>query len=157
MKKTILALAVIAIGFTSCNKKTDTDTATNDSLTKVDTTAVTEENTAPVVDAHTSQTALDWAGIYAGVLPCADCQGIQTEIALNDDNTFVVKQIYLGRSANPVEEKGTIMWHDGNIAHLKGKTINMQLKVGENQLILLDQEGKVIEGTMKDLYILKKN
>ena len=41
--------------------------------------------------------------------------------------------------------------------HLKGATVDMKLKVGENQLFVLDQDGKVIEGAMKDLYILKKN
>ena len=26
-------------------------------------------------DLHSSQNALDWAGVYEGVLPCADCPG----------------------------------------------------------------------------------
>nr|WP_297306634.1 copper resistance protein NlpE [uncultured Flavobacterium sp.] len=149
MKKMVLAVAVLAIGFASCNKKADANESTNDTLNQVDTTQV--------VDDHTSQTAVDWAGIYVGALPCADCEGIQTEIALNDDDTFVVKQTYLGKEGAPVEENGKIMWHDGTIAHLKGNTIDMKLKVGENQVFVLDQDGKEIEGAMKDLYILKKN
>ena len=32
--------------------------------------------------AHNSRNALDWAGTYEGVLPCADCPGIQTRLSL---------------------------------------------------------------------------
>jgi len=37
-----------------------------------------------------------------------------------------------------------------------GKEVNMKLKVGENQLFSLDQDGKPIDGPLKDHYILKK-
>ena len=161
MKKMILAAAIIAVGFTSCNKKAEGDAVTNDTITKTTETPQTDasthpEGTTPKPDEHTAQTSLDWAGIYAGTLPCADCEGIQTEVALNDDDTFVVKQTYLGKKET-IEDKGKIMWHDGTIAHLKGKTVDMKLKVGENQLIFLDQEGKEITGPLKDKYIFKKN
>jgi uncharacterized lipoprotein NlpE involved in copper resistance len=36
-------------------------------------------------DMHTSQTSLDWDGSYAGVVPCADCAGIETFITINED------------------------------------------------------------------------
>ncbi|HSH50375.1 MAG TPA: copper resistance protein NlpE N-terminal domain-containing protein, partial [Bacteroidales bacterium] len=29
-------------------------------------------------DMHTSEISLDWQGTYKGVLPCADCPGIET-------------------------------------------------------------------------------
>lgn len=149
MKKMILSVAVLAIGFTSCNKKAEADATTNDTLTQVDTNQV--------IDDHTSQIAVDWPGVYVGALPCADCEGIQTEVTLNSDDTFAIKQTYLGKEGAPIEDSGKIMWHGGTIVHLKGKTVDMKLKVGENQLFVLDQDGKVIEGPMKDLYILKKN
>lgn len=41
-----------------------------------------------VLDMHTSQIALDWSGIYKGVLPCADCEGIETEVTLRDYNSY---------------------------------------------------------------------
>ena len=34
---------------------------------------------------HNSMNSLDWEGIYTGLLPCADCEGIQTVIKLNRD------------------------------------------------------------------------
>ncbi|MNJ02872.1 hypothetical protein D3C73_1629870 [compost metagenome] len=49
------------------------------------------------------------------------------------------------------------MWHDnGSVVHLTGKETNIKLKVGENKLIGLDQEGKEIEGPNAHLYVYNK-
>lgn len=32
-----------------------------------------------------SMTSVDWVGSYQGILPCADCEGIKTQIVLNKD------------------------------------------------------------------------
>ncbi|GGD94473.1 copper resistance protein NlpE [Planktosalinus lacus] len=45
----------------------------------------TEMEQAP--DISTSENSLDWHGTYQGILPCADCEGIQTEVTLHDNNT----------------------------------------------------------------------
>jgi len=146
MKKIVLIAALVAVGLTSCNKKAEADSNVNDSIANTN---------QPVIDEGNSQTALDWAGTYEGVLPCADCEGIQTIITLNSDDTFTLSQKYLGKD-NVVDDKGSIMWHDGTIVHLKGTSVDMKLKVGENQLFFLDQEGKVIDGPLKEKYILTK-
>ena len=36
-----------------------------------------------ITDFHNSLNSLDWEGTYSGILPCADCAGIQTLIKLN--------------------------------------------------------------------------
>ncbi len=38
--------------------------------------------------ADNSLTSLDWAGTYQGILPCADCPGIKTQLVLNSDMTY---------------------------------------------------------------------
>ena len=53
-------------------------------------------NDQEVVDMHTSETALDWAGTYEGTMPCADCEGIETVVELRDDNTFTATYNYVG-------------------------------------------------------------
>ena len=35
-----------------------------------------------------SATSLDWEGVYRGVVPCADCEGIVTTITLRRDGTL---------------------------------------------------------------------
>ena len=38
------------------------------------------------------------AGIYQGLLPCADCAGIQTTLYLFPDSTFEETMLYLGKT-----------------------------------------------------------
>ncbi|MEX0996035.1 MAG: copper resistance protein NlpE [Flavobacteriaceae bacterium] len=113
-----------------------------------------------VPDMHTSQIALDWQGTYSGILPCADCEGIEIEVTLNEDNTFAVKRLYLGKDDKYVEEAGTFEWtEDGNniVLDEKVKGSPTLFKVGENYLMHLNQEGKIIEGELADKYMLQKN
>jgi copper homeostasis protein (lipoprotein) len=42
-------------------------------------------------------TSIDWAGNYQGILPCADCEGIKTQILLNKDLSYVLETQYLGK------------------------------------------------------------
>lgn len=128
----------------------------NKQLESKDTSESSITDSGLVDTTHTSKNSLDWNGTYSGVIPCADCPGIETTIILNSDETFSYKGIYLERDTK-VEDTGKFMWHDhGSIVHLMGKDVNMKFKVGENQLISLDQEGNPIEGPLKDNYILKK-
>lgn len=40
-------------------------------------------------------------GIYLGVLPCADCQGMRYRLHLRPDRAFVLETQYLGKDAGP--------------------------------------------------------
>ena len=62
------------------------------------------------IDMHTSETALDWEGTYTGTLPCADCEGIKVTITLNKDQTFVSKDIYLGKEDGNTDSRGYFKW-----------------------------------------------
>lgn len=112
-----------------------------------------------VKDSHNSKTALDWSGIYKGITPCADCEGIETLIRLNKDMTFVIQTKYLGKGDGKVfEDKGTFVWDKkGESISLSGlKERPWQYKVGENKLIQLDMQGKQISGSLAENYILTK-
>jgi uncharacterized lipoprotein NlpE involved in copper resistance len=108
---------------------------------------------------HTSQISLDWTGTYQGVLPCADCPGIETTITLFDNNTFILQMKYLGEDPNKVfEQMGRFKWNSKGSAiqlHLDPKTTN-HYKVGENYLQQLDIEGNIIQGGLSEHYILEK-
>jgi heat shock protein HslJ len=112
-----------------------------------------------LIDSHNSQNSLDWAGTYKGITPCADCEGIETKVILNKDLTFVIQTKYLGKGdAKVFEEKGSFTWDKtGGIVLLQGlKGIPSQYKVGENRLIQLDMEGKVITGPLAEKQVLLK-
>lgn len=114
----------------------------------------------PVIDNHTSQNSVDWAGTYSGMLPCADCDGIETTLELTNDNEFILRQRYEGKSDEVFEEKGMFEWNES------GSEISLyiedeepkfhQYKVGENKLFKLDSEGNRIEGELSEFYILTK-
>jgi heat shock protein HslJ/uncharacterized lipoprotein NlpE involved in copper resistance len=106
-----------------------------------------------------SQTSLDWPGVYRGVLPCADCEGIETEIILNADLTYVVSSTYLGKNNNVIKENGNFKWDEaGAKITLENatSTATNQYLVGENMLFKLDAGGNRIEGDLKEKYQLKK-
>lgn len=112
-----------------------------------------------LIDAHNSQTALDWQGTYKGIMPCADCEGIETELILTKDLTFVIQTKYLGKGeAKVFEEKGNFIWDKtgGSISLLGLKGRPSQYKVGENKLIQLDMQGNSITGQLAEKYVLIK-
>ncbi len=106
-------------------------------------------------EADKSRTSLDWAGIYQGILPCADCPGIKTQLVLNKNMTYKIQTHYLERGAG-VETEGKFSWNkDGNIITLDSN-YNQKYMVGENRLFSLDGEGKRITGDLADRFILEK-
>ncbi len=115
-------------------------------------------NTA-FVDEHTAQNSLDWSGQYYGVLPCADCEGIETILTLNQDYTFILTSKYLTtQPSDVVTEKGKFSWKNNNIIleGIKGVDSFPSFKVEEQQVKYLDSEGNVIDGKLAHFYILKK-
>ncbi len=148
MKLTALFFCFATVSLTACNQTQKSDQ-------HIGTDSSTPE-TSIMDTVHTSQNSLDWAGSYEATIPCADCEGIKTNITLKKDNTFAITSEYINKNTK-IEDAGKIMWHDnGSVVHLTGKETNMKLKVGENRLISLDQEGHEIDGPNAHLYVYNK-
>lgn len=126
---------------------------------KTNHTNTTESDTTSAVipDSHNSRNSLDWEGRYTGVFPCADCEGIETTVVLIED-TFSLRQIYLGTGVEPFEESGNFKWTDdgGSIILHTSRSGDKRFKVGENFLFLLDEEGNEPEGVLAEHYKLAK-
>ena len=112
------------------------------------------------LDGHNAQNSLDWQGTYSGVLPCADCEGIETELKLNNDQTYSLTSKYLdGENSGTDTLTGTFIWK-GNNVQLERKIKDIRpdvFKVEENQVKQLDLEGKEVTGELANASILKKN
>ena len=121
-------------------------------------TATATDSVPLVADGHDARNSLDVNGIYQGLLPCADCEGIETRIELMADNRYVQQARYLGKKDAPLfETKGGWEWENGSIIRLVAETKDsIQFFVGENKLIQLDQQGKRIEGALAEKYVLTK-
>lgn len=108
----------------------------------------------------TSRNALDWQGTYYGILPCADCPGIQTMIHLNDDNTFVMATSHLDRDGSGQRKSGTFTWDRSGsriTLDVPGASTKPVYKVGENRLISLALDGSEITGQLASQYVLTKD
>ena len=141
MRKLLLVFVVVAclLSF-KCNSKT----ANGKSVT-----AGTPDNSA---------NSLDWKGTYKGILPCAVCQGLVTELTLNGDNTYNLKTTYLGRDSIGTKEIGNFYWskEGGIITLANGKNRPGKYLVGENKITQLDMNGSKITGALADNYVLTK-
>ncbi|ENV36579.1 NlpE N-terminal domain protein [Acinetobacter sp. COS3] len=151
MKKSIIALSLASIFLVACSK---TDNKNNQEQ------APTATSEAVAVDsAHTAENSLDWNGTYKGVLPCADCEGIETELELNADKTYELKETYLGKGdGKAFESKGSFQFDANNtsVIELDKTGDNRKYFVAEGYLKALDMEGNEITGDLAEKYELKK-
>lgn len=107
-------------------------------------------------DMHNSKNSLDWAGVYNGILPCADCEGIQTTLELKNDGSYRIQSKYLGKNEkeNTFSTSGKFTWDkNGQIITLENGN---KYFVGENNLTQLDREGNKVTGSLAGHYILNK-
>lgn len=154
MKKSLITISLVSIFLVACNKA-ETPKAEEQSSP-----ATTAEVASEVVDsAHTAENSLDWNGTYKGALPCADCEGIRTELELNLDKTYELKETYLGKGdGKAFESKGKFTFDskNGSIIELDKTGDNRKYFVAEGYLKALDTEGKEITGELAEKYELKK-
>jgi uncharacterized lipoprotein NlpE involved in copper resistance len=156
MKKTPLLTIAAATLLFGCQNRSEQTIGALKTLDSSVETAVP----APAADTvHNSQNSIDWDGSYKGILPYADCNGIETELILKKDMTYTRLTTYLGRPNAMVGElSGKFTWNKENsIIDLEGVEDGPnQFKVGENTLTQLDIKGKEVKGADADKYILRK-
>jgi uncharacterized lipoprotein NlpE involved in copper resistance len=102
----------------------------------------------------------NWAGVYTGVTPAADAEGIDVKIALNADETYSLEYRYVGKDGESFTNTGKFGWNpEKNTVILEQERegdFPKYYKLGENALIQLDLEGNAITGEFADKYVLKK-
>ena len=147
--KTRIVFLTILVGLLvgSCKKsaqKEDQQSPEGDSITVIQ----------PIDTVHTSQNSIDWEGEYKGIMPCEDCDGVETALMLNFDYTFTQSVTYIGKGG-PYLTKGTFSCDEtGFIGTLKFEDGSLaQYLVGEGTISLLDMDGSPLEG---DEYVLRK-
>lgn len=156
MKRHFIFYSIITIGLCVYSCKDNKNVAVEtDAQTPVSVTTTTEK--IPLGD--TSENALDWNGQYKGMLPCADCEGIETVLTLKSTGNYTRSVVYKGKSEDRIIDTGAFSWDaSGSIITLSLKDDGTQsYKVGENQLWHLDQNGERITGDLENMYILYKN
>ena len=100
-----------------------------------------------------------YAGEYCGDIPNADGTA-KTRLVLNADGTFKLTELFSRAEAKPLSTTGywTEETDHAEVISLTENNIEIykKFKTEEKQLRQLTEEGEVIEGKMKDPYLLKK-
>jgi copper homeostasis protein (lipoprotein) len=138
MKKIIVFFFILSI--ISCNKQNNTEEKVNE----------------PSVS--NSKNSIDYIGTYKGILPCADCEGLETEIVINENETYRIKTRYQGKGNKYFIKKGNFTWDKKGIIIILSNVENAPkyYLVGKNTLTQLDLEGQKISGSLANDYILSK-
>ncbi|MDR1876871.1 MAG: copper resistance protein NlpE [Flavobacteriaceae bacterium] len=145
MIKKIFLVAFITVLTIGCDKKQAQNIEKSQGVV-TDSTAGT----------HNAQNSSDITGTYKGIMPCADCAGIETQITLENNNNYTLTTRYLGKGEEkPFESKGKYTWND-----TKDRIIldadKIEYKVEEGKLIHLDEDGNIITGELAPYYVLVK-
>lgn len=120
--------------------------------------AKTEPSSPTKPNVISAKQTLDYLGVYKGVLPCADCEGIETLLELQDTIRFVLTTRFLGKSDTPFVVRGTYGWNanETQIQLDNQKGGPYAYAVLEGVLQQLDLQGKPIIGDLASRYRLTK-
>lgn len=163
MNQKLLAIACIGLfAVAACKKSEPVETAAPEPAA-----VPVEQAPAPVaVESEAARSAADvpfdtkgFAGRFVGMLPCADCPGIDTRITLNADGTFELLETYQDRKVKttPVDGTWTVEADDKHIRldpNTKAENDRLYEILSNDEIRPLDQEGKHIEGDLP--YNLKR-
>ncbi len=144
MKKILLLIAVPFL-LTSCNRNPENVTVVYDTIPTNDTT-----------DFHIIEESSQF---FSGVLPCADCKGILTEITLNSDSlTYHIQQTYQGKDTGDTILTGTgsyvrnLSAGDASIIYQLNASRPDDVRYfkakGDSALIMLDKQQKEIKSSL---------
>ena len=108
-----------------------------------------------VNDMHNAENALDYEGTYKGVLPAADCPGIETTLTLNPDKTFALHSVYIDKNSS-FDEKGTYTVEEDLLTLQEEGGELSYYSIEEKRLRKLDMEKQKITGELAEHYVLEK-
>lgn len=82
------------------------------------------------------------AGHYQGILPCVDCEGIETKLFLREDSTFILLEKYSGKESVSMASFGAWRIRENRLLlDAPGESHN-SFRVSAGRLGLVDEEGK---------------
>lgn len=166
-KIVLIGVMVVMAGLMSCQNQA-AGNAEAEAVPDSATTAVTATDTSSVMgttDTSAGQSSIvsdapltNFTGVYTGVLPCADCEGIETQLTLNDSKTYSISRKYLGKDDDrPFVSNGRWEWMSNNAMKLNDPSGPPTLiYVMEGKVLMLDRSGNRIMGDMADKYYLYK-
>jgi len=117
-----------------------------------------KEWATPYVDKeHNAENSLDWNGTYRGVLPCADCRGIETILTLHSNHTYALTRSHLPKAGKSFSRQGKFRFDaTGSKVTLDGVKGDAEFFVSEGYVRQLGPDGKPYAGKFAERYTLRK-
>ncbi|MFV0470448.1 MAG: copper resistance protein NlpE [Paludibacteraceae bacterium] len=146
MKIRILYIFILIIALGSCiknhdNKEKGSNNTASDSIIATGNEGIEKEQ---------------WVGDYRGLLPCADCQGIDMLLSLNEDTTYFLKMEYIGKG-EPFVDKGFFEWNsDRTKIVIESEEGKQEFLIGDAALTMLNSKGKIDKGELETSFVLTK-
>ena len=116
--------------------------------------AASADGATPVPDMHTAETSLDYTGTYTGVLPAADCPGIEVRLTLGDDGRYTLDEQYIDRDTR-FHTAGRYTVRE-NLLTLDGADGATYYRIEEHRQRMLTPERQPDTGELADRYVLTK-
>lgn len=123
--------------------------------TKTNKEADIDCTTAEIVNMHNAEASFDCEGTYKGVLPAADCPGIETTLTLNSNKTYILHSVYIDKDSS-FDEKGTYTFEDNLLTLQESNGDIFYYRVEENKIRLLTDDKQEVTGALAEHYILNK-
>ena len=79
-------------------------------------------------------------GTWRGVIPCADCPGINYNLTLKSDNSFEETLIYQDRSAQPLTRTGAWKFNNGLLELDDPNEAYYKFSLTDGELLILDKK-----------------
>nr|AKN37011.1 Lipoprotein [Vibrio cyclitrophicus]AKN38281.1 hypothetical protein [Vibrio splendidus] len=160
MKKCLLILSFTATVLTGCKYEFVKPPPQKYKPTVQEETVITEpklETEVMIDNTHNAQNSLDWNGTYRGIVPCADCDGLEINVTLNTNGSYSLDQAYLGKGEERHYSEGSFNWDkSGRVITLNDEKESNQYFVAENELIKLDSNGQHMTDDVGNQYKLLK-
>lgn len=96
-------------------------------------------------------------GIWLGMLPCADCEGIDYQLNLKNDYTFKQKSVYKGKAEEIFIDEGRWGFVSDSVITISGTDDYKMFLIQQNHLVMLDQGGNKTESSFEEKYQLHKD
>ena len=160
MNITRIIILGLVVSLSACHSSDEKVAAANtDTIAAMKMATDSNMITAAIDSNRTAASSAELQGTYKGVLPCADCEGIQTAIMLHADNTYMISAKLLGKKdSKEMNSEGKFVWIDGTHIQLEGlKDAPSKFLIGENKITQLGTTGNIIQGASAEKYILTRN
>lgn len=96
-----------------------------------------------------------WAGYYYGVLPCANCSGVETWLYLGKESiksVYELSENYLQMSDGVFKSKGVLEWQEDLVAKMIAKDETRYIFIGKDLVTFINNPDEALQNE----YALKK-